>query len=128
MKPSRLEEHLQRIERDGFSIMENALDPDLVDALVGDIGRLERELGVTPARNSFEGEKTLRVYNLLVHGEVWQRVPVYADVLPAVERVLDRGCLVSSLSSINILAGESAQPIHADDQLIPVAKPHVPLV
>lgn len=128
MTPSPLEQHLQRIERDGFSIMENALDPDLVDALVGDIGRLERELGVTPARNSFEGEKTLRVYNLLVHGEVWQRVPVHADVLPAVERVLDRGCLVSSLSSINILAGESAQPIHADDQLIPVAKPHVPLV
>jgi ectoine hydroxylase-related dioxygenase (phytanoyl-CoA dioxygenase family) len=48
-----------------------------------------------------------------------------ADV---VERVLDRGCLVSSLSSIAIGPGESAQPIHADDQLIPIAKPHVPTV
>jgi ectoine hydroxylase-related dioxygenase (phytanoyl-CoA dioxygenase family) len=128
MKPSALEEHLQRIARDGFSIMENALDPDLTIALVRDIARLERELGVTPAHNSFEGEKTLRIYNLLVHGEMWQHVPVHPNVLPAVERVLDGGCLISSLSSINILAGESAQPIHADDQLIPVAKPHVPLV
>jgi len=128
MDPDTLEQHLQRIERDGYSIIENALDPELTDALVSDIGRLEGDLGVKPAHNSFEGEKTLRIYNLLVHGELWQRVPVHPNVLPAVERVLDRGCLVSSLSSIHILAGERAQPIHADDQLIPVSKPHVPVV
>ena len=50
------------------------------------------------------------------------------SVLPIVERVLDRGCLVSSLSSIAIQPGETAQPIHADDQLIPLAKPHAPTV
>jgi ectoine hydroxylase-related dioxygenase (phytanoyl-CoA dioxygenase family) len=49
-------------------------------------------------------------------------------VLPLVERVLDPGCLVSSLSSITICPGERAQPIHADDQLIPLAKPHAALV
>ncbi len=49
-------------------------------------------------------------------------------MLPVVERVLDAGCLVSSLSSIAIEPGESAQPIHADDQLIPLTKPHVPTV
>jgi ectoine hydroxylase-related dioxygenase (phytanoyl-CoA dioxygenase family) len=43
-------------------------------------------------------------------------------------RVLDAGCLVSSLSSISIDPGEQAQPIHADDQLLPLPKPHVPLV
>ena len=32
------------------------------------------------------------------------------------------------LSSINIGAGEIAQPIHADDQLIPIPKPHPPTV
>jgi ectoine hydroxylase-related dioxygenase (phytanoyl-CoA dioxygenase family) len=42
--------------------------------------------------------------------------------------VLDKGCLVSSLSSIAILPGEGPQPVHADDQLIPLPKPHVPLV
>jgi ectoine hydroxylase-related dioxygenase (phytanoyl-CoA dioxygenase family) len=42
--------------------------------------------------------------------------------------VLDRGCLVSSLSSIAIDPGETAQPIHADDQLIPLPKPHPPVV
>src|SRR5581483_5534546 len=37
-------------------------------------------------------------------------------------------CLVSSLSSISIGPGEDAQPIHADDQLIPIPKPHPPTV
>jgi ectoine hydroxylase-related dioxygenase (phytanoyl-CoA dioxygenase family) len=49
-------------------------------------------------------------------------------VLPIVDRVLDPGCLISSLSSIDILPGEIAQPIHADDQLIPLPKPHPPTV
>ena len=55
-------------------------------------------------------------------------MPVHDNVLPVVERVLDPGCLVSSLSSITILPGETAQPIHADDQLIPIPKPHPPTV
>jgi ectoine hydroxylase-related dioxygenase (phytanoyl-CoA dioxygenase family) len=49
-------------------------------------------------------------------------------VLPIVEGVLDRGCLVSSLSSIAIGPGEAAQPLHADDQLIPLPKPHIPII
>ncbi len=112
----------------GYTILEGVLDPGLVDALVDDLDRLHRELDVQPAANGFEGTQTLRVYNLLVHGELWQQVPVHDQVLPVVEGVLDRGCLVSSLSSITILPGESAQPIHADDQLIPIPKPHPPTV
>jgi ectoine hydroxylase-related dioxygenase (phytanoyl-CoA dioxygenase family) len=81
-----------------------------------------------PATNAFEGTRTVRIYNLLVHGELYERIPVHESVLPVVERVLDRGCLVSSLSSISIDPGETAQPIHADDQLIPIAKPHVATV
>jgi ectoine hydroxylase-related dioxygenase (phytanoyl-CoA dioxygenase family) len=83
---------------------------------------------VQPSPNSFEGHQTLRIYNLLAYDDVWQRVPVHEHVLPVVEGVLDHGCLISSLSSIDILPGESAQPIHADDQLIPLTKPHPPTV
>jgi ectoine hydroxylase-related dioxygenase (phytanoyl-CoA dioxygenase family) len=89
---------------------------------------LERDLGAVPAGNSFEGAATVRIYNLLVHGPLFERIPVHPAVLPVVESVLDRGCLVSSLSSIAICPGETAQPIHADDQLIPIAKPHVATV
>jgi ectoine hydroxylase-related dioxygenase (phytanoyl-CoA dioxygenase family) len=42
--------------------------------------------------------------------------------------VLDPGCLISSLSSIAIGPDEKAQPIHADDVLIPIPRPHLALV
>jgi ectoine hydroxylase-related dioxygenase (phytanoyl-CoA dioxygenase family) len=120
--------HLERIRRDGFTIVEDAIEPDLVAGLAADLERLERTLGVVPAANPFEGTRTVRIYNLLVRGPLYERIPVHENVLPVVEGVLDPGCLVSSLSSISIGPGETAQPIHADDQLIPLAKPHVPTV
>ena len=128
METARARQHLDRIQRDGYTIVEHAIEPDLVDALIDDLSRLERELDVEPATNDFEGAQTLRVYNLLVHGELWQRVPVHESVLPIVDGVLDPGCLISSLSSVNIGPGETAQPIHADDMLIPIPKPHPPTV
>ena len=128
MDGATVRDHVERIGRDGYTIVEDAIEPDLVDELTADLARLERELDIRPATNSFEGAETLRVYNLLAHGEVWQRVPLHESVLPVVEGVLDPGCLISSLSSVNIGAGETAQPIHADDMLIPIPKPHPPTV
>ena len=121
-------EHAARIAERGWTVIEDAIEPELVDALADDLARLEKELDVRPATNSFEGHRTLRVYNLLARGEIWWKIPVHHAVLPVVEQVLDPGCLVSSLSSINIGPGETAQPIHADDQLIPIPKPHPPTV
>jgi ectoine hydroxylase-related dioxygenase (phytanoyl-CoA dioxygenase family) len=123
-----IDEHAKRIATDGYTILEGVLAPDLVDSLNDDLMRLERAFDVAPAGNSFEGAQTIRIYNLLAFGALYERVPVHAEVLPVVEAVLDPGCLVSSLSSISILPGERAQPIHADDQLIPLPKPHVPTV
>jgi len=125
---SALGAHLARIERDGYTIVEDAFPLDFAEALCVDLVRLERELGVNPAANDFEGARTWRIYNLLAHGGLYERIPVHENVLPLVERVLDPGLLVSSLSSIAIGPGEKAQPIHADDMLIPIPRPHPPLV
>lgn len=112
----------------GYTVLPGVLSEAECDALVEDLERLEVELGITPANNSFEGRATWRIYNLLAHGPRFEAIPVHPAVLPVVESVLDRGCLVSSLSSIAIGPGEVAQPIHADDQLIPLPKPHPPTV
>jgi ectoine hydroxylase-related dioxygenase (phytanoyl-CoA dioxygenase family) len=125
---SSIDEHLARVAADGYTILEGVLEAELVESLADDLLHLEQELAVEPAGNSFEGAQTIRIYNLLALGARYEQVPVHPEVLPLVERVLDPGCLVSSLSSISILAGEQAQPIHADDQLIPLPKPHVPTV
>ncbi|HEY7853071.1 MAG TPA: phytanoyl-CoA dioxygenase family protein [Caulobacteraceae bacterium] len=120
--------HLAAIARDGYTIVEAAIEPDLIDALSEALDRLEREMGVRPSSNAFEGARTVRIYNLLAHGAPFTAVPVHAQVLPIVEGVIGEGCLISSLSSIAIDAGETAQPIHADDQLIALEKPHRPII
>ncbi|HEX2850634.1 MAG TPA: phytanoyl-CoA dioxygenase family protein [Acidimicrobiales bacterium] len=120
--------HTTRVAEEGYTIIEDAFDPAFADDIRADLDRLERDLAVTPAQNVFEGTSTVRIYNLLVHGPLYEAIPVARNVLPVVEGVLDRGCLISSLSSIVICPGETAQPIHADDQLIPIPKPHPPTV
>jgi ectoine hydroxylase-related dioxygenase (phytanoyl-CoA dioxygenase family) len=128
LSPADLESAALRIEQDGYTILPDAIEPALLDELIAHLGLIEREQKIQPAENIFEGTRTVRIYNLLARGKVYEKIPVHAGVLPLVECVLDRGCLVSSLSSIAIDAGETAQPIHADDQLIPLPRPHVPLV
>lgn len=120
--------HVAAIAEHGYTIVPDAIEPDLIDALHDDLLRIEHDYDVKPSDNDFEGSRTVRIYNLLIHGPLYERIPVHHRLLPIVEGVLDRGCLVSSLSSISIGRGETAQPIHADDQLIPLAKPHAPTV
>ena len=123
-----IQAHVARVRSCGYTVVENAIAPVLVDALNAALERLEREHDAKPAMNGFEGHKTVRIYNLLKYGAPFEQVPVHESVLPIVEGVLDPGCLISSLSSIAIDPGETAQPIHADDMVIPLAKPHSPIV
>ena len=128
MDDALLEHHRSHLDEHGYTILEDVIDLALVDAIDADLRRLEEQLGIVPAGNSFEGARTVRIYNLLVHGPTYESIPVHPEVLPVVQSVLDAGCLVSSLSSIAIDPGEVAQPLHADDQLLPIAKPHVATV
>ena len=128
LSPADVGEHRDRIAERGYTIVEDAVEVDLLDELVEEVTRLEEDLGVVPARNDFEGDHTVRIYNLLARGKVFEQVPVHPNVLPIIEGVLDAQCLVSSLSSIAICEGETPQPIHADDQLMPIPKPHPPTV
>ena len=109
--------------------MRAALGTDEADELADDLARLEHELAVVPADNDFEGTRTRAdLQPAAPTARSGERIPVHPRVLPIVEGVLDPGCLISSLSSIAIEPGETAQPIHADDQVIPLAKPHPPIV
>ncbi len=120
--------HLAAVEDDGYTIVPDAIAADLLDRLDEALARLERELGAVPARNAFEGHATVRIYNLLALDPVFQEVPVHPNVLPLIEGVIGRSPLVSSLSSIAIDPGEVAQPLHVDDAVIPLPRPHVPII
>lgn len=123
-----LSKHHRELEENGYTILERVVDDALVDRLLADVRRLEGELARSPGGNRFEGSHTTRTYNLLAHGEVWQQVPVQPQVLELIQGVLGPQCLVSSLASISIAPGETKQVIHSDDQIHPIAKPHVPTV
>lgn len=122
---STIRDHVDRVKTDGYIIIENAFSPDLADELVNDLARLEHKHNIVPAANGFEGYKTWRIYNLLALGRLYEQIPVHPIVLPIMHQMLGDGCLVSSLSSICIGSDEIAQPIHADDQLLPLPKPHI---
>jgi ectoine hydroxylase-related dioxygenase (phytanoyl-CoA dioxygenase family) len=121
---SEVDSHLRAIAERGYSVIENALDPDLVEAIGEALERIERESGIAPANNDFEGRDTVRIYNLLAHAGVFEQIPVHPRILPVVEGVLDDGCLISSISSISIGSGETPQLIHSDDQVIGLERPH----
>ncbi len=119
---------LAEMQDQGFTILENAIEPGLVASLVAAIRRIEAESGAAPRGNPAEGYATLRTYNLLAKDPVFQQMPVHAAVLPLVERVLDPGCLLSGMTAIDIGPGERPQPIHPDDLVMTVPRPHPPLM
>ena len=116
-----------KIRDDGFTVIEHAASPELVEGLKAALVRIEREHNLGYAKTSFEGFKTVRINNLLTYDDIFWEVPLHENVLPVVERVLDRECLLSSFCSLVLGPGQEAQPIHEDTQLIPLPRPHIPI-
>ena len=72
-----ISDHLARIDVDGYTILEGAIEPDLVQTLRDTIRRLERELHVEPKGTAAEGHATRRMYNLLAKDPVFQAMPLH---------------------------------------------------
>src|SRR5262249_12442676 len=110
-----------------YTVIEQAAEPALVEALKQALERIESEHNLGLAKTSFEGFKTLRINNLLTYDDIFWQVPLHDNVLPIVERVLDKECLLSSFCSLVLGPGQEGQPIHEDTQLIPLPRPHIPI-
>jgi ectoine hydroxylase-related dioxygenase (phytanoyl-CoA dioxygenase family) len=123
-----LSDQLAAIERDGYAVLERVIEPELVGELLETIDRVIGAAGTPFGANRFLGERTRRVFNLLPRDPGFARVPLHPAVLPLVEQVLDDQCLLSSLTAIEMHAGQDAQPLHADDGSIMLPRPHIPVV
>jgi ectoine hydroxylase-related dioxygenase (phytanoyl-CoA dioxygenase family) len=122
------ERHIRELEAHGYSIMENALSHEFCDEIIDEIKRLEA-IGAHALRgNAFVGYKTVRYFDLLNHGEVWQRVAAHPNLLPVLRGVLGEDMQLSTMGTAVIAPGERAQPIHRDDELYAMAMPHRNLV
>src|SRR5439155_1416992 len=122
-----VQSHANKIRDDGFTVIERAASPELIERLKQALVRTERDHHLGYAKTSFEGLKTVRINNLLTYDDLFWEVPLHENVLPVVERVLDRECLLSSFCSLVLGPGQEAQPIHEDTQLIPLPRPHIPI-
>lgn len=124
LRTAQIEAHRQRMADDGYTVVENTVPAELVVELRRALDDMEARRGLGYAETGFEGRKTLRIYNLLAHGDVFQQIPIHENTLPIAEAVLDDGLQLSSLSAIVLGPGQEAQPLHADSQMIPLPRPH----
>jgi len=128
MDQARLDQRVAEINAQGYTILENAIEPELVAELRETIRQVHVETKAAPRNTPAEGFATLRLYNLLARGEVFQRVPVHKEVLPLAEALLGPECLISGMTSMDIGPTEKPQFLHADDVTLRIPKPHVPLM
>lgn len=120
---------VQQIADDGYAIVEDVLAPDFIREIREELDHLEAERpGGDIPPGPFTGFHTRRWFDVLNDGEVWQRVATHPALLPVLEAVLGPTFLLSTMGSAVIGPGEEAQPIHCDDQLYLMDRPHKNLV
>lgn len=113
------------LERDGFAIVEGALTAAELKEKRDDVLRV---LALTPrGRNNFEGFETQRVYALFAKTRAFDGPATHPLVLGVLERLLGSFQL-SAPQAIQIGPGETAQPLHRDDGVYPIARPHRELI
>ena len=113
------------LDRDGWALVENVLDAETVAAARADLTEI---LASTPfGRSEFEGYKTRRVYGLFGKTRTLDGPATNPLVLGVLDRVLGHYQL-SAPTGIAIGPGEHAQPLHPDDAIYPLARPHDEIV
>jgi ectoine hydroxylase-related dioxygenase (phytanoyl-CoA dioxygenase family) len=120
-----LDEIVARLERDGYATVADAIPAEAVTAARAD---LEAILRSTPTgRDDFEGRRTRRVYALFAKTRALDPLALHPLVLGVLDRVLGHYQL-SAPAGIAIGPGETAQPLHPDDAIYPLPRPHAELV
>jgi ectoine hydroxylase-related dioxygenase (phytanoyl-CoA dioxygenase family) len=127
MNESELKGHLAAVEEDGFTILENVFSAERADAFCKRIREIERET-LTPLEpgESEEDSSFFRTGGLLRLDRLFWDIPIDPTVVEVVEGVLGNDFLLSTFSGIDLKpSGPNIQPLHPDDALVPVPRPHV---
>jgi ectoine hydroxylase-related dioxygenase (phytanoyl-CoA dioxygenase family) len=105
----------------GYAMIPDAISAEQVRWARAD---LETILASTPSgRDDFEGRRTRRVYALFAKTRSLDALALHPEVLATLDRVLG-ACQLSAPAGISIGPGEQAQPLHPDDAIYPLPRPH----
>ncbi|WP_068273395.1 phytanoyl-CoA dioxygenase family protein [Aldersonia kunmingensis] len=117
--PDLVDADLAALNRDGYLILERLISAEACSEITAAIDPLLGSCG----RNSFEGQRTQRVYNLLTKTRTCDVIAEHPRVLAILDRLLLPNYLLSQLQAINIEPGEAAQLLHFDDAMYPIPRP-----
>jgi len=114
------------LAEDGFAVVEGILSRDEAAAKRAELTRI---LESTPqGRNDFEGHDTKRIYALFAKTRAFDELAIHPLALGVMDQVLGTGYQLSSPVGIEIGPGETAQSLHRDDAIYPIARPRAELV
>jgi ectoine hydroxylase-related dioxygenase (phytanoyl-CoA dioxygenase family) len=113
------------LDDDGYCVVEDVIDAATVAGIRAELAAL---FDATPfGRDDFEGHRTRRIYALFAKTRALDELAIHPLVLDALDRVLGPAQL-SAPTAIEIGPGERAQPLHPDDAIYPIPRPHPELV
>ena len=112
------EQHAQ-LMRDGYIILEDVVPEQTLDALRAAADPWLNKMG----RNSFEGERTQRIYALPEKIRAADPFIEHPLILAHLDRLLKPNYLLSQAQVINIMTDSPAQPLHMDDGFYPWPRP-----
>jgi ectoine hydroxylase-related dioxygenase (phytanoyl-CoA dioxygenase family) len=119
-----LDAHEARMRRDGYTVIEDFLDPD---RLASFRTSLAPYMGAHHGRNDFEGFKTERVYTLVARGRIFEDIAGDERLMALIGRFLQPNFLLSATHVISLEPGETAQSIHSDDGFYRQKRPRAPI-
>ena len=119
--PGTTAEALERLDAQGFVVLERLLTPAQIDALREEV--LPLALAGPLGRNPFEGERTHRVYALLAKAETVAPMVEHPRVLDIVDHLLEPNYLLTACQVIHLLPGETEQAVHFDDGFYSIPRP-----
>jgi hypothetical protein len=117
--PQRVQADFELLARDGYLIIPSLLDMAEVDELKQALLPLLEHKG----RNPFEGHRTQRLYGVPEKTRATDALIAHPRVLALLDRLFLPNYLLSQCQVINILPGEQAQYLHADDLFYRVPRP-----
>ena len=116
-------EEQDRLDRDGYLVLENFIGERLLKALRERIGQLFLMEGERAGAEFKQEEQTLRLANLVDKGEIFEQVIAVPEILERIGHILGPEF---KLSSLNVRSANPhstwVQPLHADMGALPDEK------
>jgi ectoine hydroxylase-related dioxygenase (phytanoyl-CoA dioxygenase family) len=110
---------IAEVEERGYVIIPELMPRDVLENMRREVQPLLTFTG----RNEFEGHRTRRIYSVIEKTLSINPFIEHPLILALLDRLLMPRYLLSQVQAIDVLPGEVAQPLHADDGFYPIPRP-----